>query len=231
MLNGPDIRLAHVATGGHNLSALETTQFLGKKTIYCFSPLAKSDPKNTRAFEIIDNRCILSSFAIGDFVDSDVRQPPDSMAFSYPGNGTVKHIRQGGCRYFQEFGGGFLRHDSTITQQQELKPIGDSGMLRSPWNIFLNTAMFPAVDLPWTVHQKDLFAADRDVPPYSRFVKGSDYFATPVTLGTTGTVFMRFDFKPEFFAPIIESEINDTISFYFQQFLDKLQYAHGNLFF
>jgi len=104
-------------------------------------------------------------------------------------------------------------------------------MLRSPWNIFLNTTMFPAADLPWTVHQKDLFATDRDIPPYSGVVKGSDYLATPVTLGTAGTVFMRLDFKPEFFAPIIESKINDTKSFYFQQFLDKLQYAHGNLIF
>jgi hypothetical protein len=42
---------------------------------------------------------------------------------------------------------------------------------------------------------------------------------------------MGLDFKPELFTPVIESKINDTISFDFEQFLDKLPYAHGNLLF
>ncbi len=97
MLNGFDVRRSHVATGGHNLFALACTQLLGKETIDGFSLLAKANPQDTRAFEIIDNRCILSPFAIGNFVESNVRQPPDSMTLSNPGNGTVKDIRQGRC--------------------------------------------------------------------------------------------------------------------------------------
>ena len=91
--------------------------------------------------------------------------------------------------------------------------------------------MFAAHNLPWTVHQKCIFPTNRHIPPDSGFIKDSDNFATPVAFGTAGTVFMGFDIKPEFFVPIMKSEINNPISFYFKQFLDKLQYAHGDLLF
>jgi hypothetical protein len=88
-------------------------------------------------------------------------------------------------------------------------------MLRSPWNIFLNTAMFAANDLPQTVYHKHLSSADRNIPPYSRLVENPEDFTAAVTFGTTGTIFMGLDFKPELFTPVIESKINDTISFDF----------------
>lgn len=91
-------------------------------------------------------------------------------------------------------------------------------MLSSPRNILLNPTMLATVDLSRIVDQKHLSPTDRDIPPYPGFVKGSNNLTTSVTLVTAGTVFMRLDFEPELFVPVVKSEIDDTISFFFAVF-------------
>ena len=44
---------------------------------------------------------------------------------------------------------------------------------------------------------------------------------------TASSIFIWFDLKPEFLTPIFEFKSGDTKMFDFQQFLDKLKYAHG----
>jgi hypothetical protein len=57
------------------------------------------------------------------------------------------------------------------------------------------------------------FVSASQVTPGTRIIKGSYNLATTVAMWAPGTVFMRFDFQPELFVPVVKSEVDDTISF------------------
>jgi len=156
---------AHVATGPGDARCLPRAQTLGEEAINGVAPLARADPQDPRAVQVIDERGELSTLAKGDFVDPEGGHAADRMPVAHPRDDPVQQVGQGRGRHQQDLGGSLLRHDLTQGAETPLQAVGDARVGRRPGDLILHASVRRALDLPRGIPEEDFHAHEGTILP------------------------------------------------------------------
>ena len=112
--NSSDVGCAHVAARPLYLLLLIIAEHLLEENINGFATFTWSDPHDTAAIQIVDQRGVLVSFGIGDFINADPLQAPDFVALTGGRNAPVEQVGERGGWGMQQCAGILLRHHLTV---------------------------------------------------------------------------------------------------------------------
>lgn len=97
--DGANVGLAHVTTGPHDSLFLKETERIVEEPVNCLPALSLAHPYHTRAFEIVNQGGVFVALRVGDLVDADLFQSPDTVTFAQAGNRAVQQVRESGRWY------------------------------------------------------------------------------------------------------------------------------------
>ncbi len=218
LLDCSDVRLAHIAAGPLDLLLLVAAEGFGEEPINALPALAFADPDHAGSVHVIDNGGVLMAFAVGNLIDANALEAPNSVSVPESLDGAVEQIRQGRFGNAKDLGPRFLAHHLAIQKHDKLETVAHPGMGIRPRDHLLNPTVGRATDFLGTVHEEDAPPAYRNIAPFSGMLCDPDNPAATLAHRTQTAVLVRLDPKVQRALCELELKIDDPQPFQMQQF-------------
>ena len=205
----PDIGGAHVATGPGNARFLPRAQTVVEEAIDGVATLARADPQDTRAVQVVDEGGELAALAVGDLVDPEGDQAADGVPVTHPRNDPVQQVGQGRGRQQQDLGRGLLGHDLAQGADAPLQAVGDPCRGRCPGDLLLHAPVSRTLNLLRGIPEHDVQAHEGQILPPARLGRLVHNPAASPTCRTAAAVFVRFNRQMQLGVAIFETKIGD----------------------